>query len=164
MTRILVAGIGNIFLSDDGFGVEVVRRLASKAIPEGVTVSDFGIRGIHLAYELLQGYDRLILIDALARGEAPGTLSVLKPDQIGATGALPDAHGMEPMAVFGYLASIGGDPVPTIILGCEPETLEESIGLSPTVERSVDAAVDVALGLIHDAINASSLESPAAAG
>ncbi len=164
MTKVLVAGIGNIFLSDDAFGVEVVRRLATKPIPDGVTVSDFGIRGIHLAYELLEGYDRLILIDALSRGGAPGTIYILEPDQVGASGAIPDAHGMEPMAVFAYLASIGGAPVPTVILGCEPETLDEDIGLSPTVEGAVDGAVAIALDLIHDAVVASPVAAPAPAG
>ncbi len=112
MTKILVAGIGNIFLSDDGFGVEVVRRLAGRDIPDGVKVADFGIRGIHLAYELLEGYEKLILIDALSRGDPPGTIYTLEPDDVAASGAIPDAHGMEPLAVFAYLASIGGSPVP----------------------------------------------------
>ena len=164
MTKILVAGIGNIFLSDDGFGVEVVRRLAGKDVPDGVKVADFGIRGIHLAYELLEGYEKLILVDALSRGDPPGTIYTLEPDDVAASGAIPDAHGMEPMAVFAYLASIGGSPVPTVILGCEPETLDEDIGLSPTVERAVDQAVSVALELIHDAVKASTTNSPATAG
>jgi hydrogenase maturation protease len=164
MSGILVAGVGNIFLSDDAFGVEVVRRLASKPIPVGVTVSDFGIRGIHLAYELLEGYERLILIDAISRGGAPGTLYVLAPDEVAATGKPLDAHGMDPLAVFGYLASIGGRPIPTVILGCEPQTLDDDIGLSPLVERAVDEAVSVALGLINDAMEASSKQAPAAAG
>ncbi len=150
MTGILVAGIGNIFLSDDGFGVEVVRRLATREIPPGVTVSDFGIRGIHLAYELLEGYDRLILIDAISRGGSPGTIYVLQPDEVGSSGALPDAHGMEPLAVFGYLASIGGDPVPTLIVGCEPASLDDGIGLSEPVAAAVDKAADVVLSLLRD--------------
>lgn len=150
MSRVLVAGVGNIFLSDDGFGVEVVRRLAGHPMPEGVTVADYGIRGIHLAYELLEGYDRLILIDAISRGGRPGTIEVLVPDDVPATGAMPDAHGMEPLAIFAYLASIGGDPVPTVIVGCEPATLEENIGLSEPVEKAVDEAIRIVLNLIDE--------------
>lgn len=150
MSKVLVAGVGNIFLSDDGFGVEVVRRLAGHPMPAGVTVADYGIRGIHLAYELLEGYDRLILIDAISRGARPGTVEVLVPDDIPATGAIPDAHGMDPLAVFAYLASIGGDPVPTVIVGCEPATLEDNIGLSAPVAAAVDTAVSVVLELIRD--------------
>jgi len=150
MSGILVAGVGNIFLSDDGFGVEVVRRLAAHPMPEGVTVADYGIRGIHLAYELLGGYDRLILIDAISRGSRPGTIQVLVPDDVPATGAIPDAHGMDPLAVFAYLASIGGDPVPTLIVGCEPATLEENIGLSEPVQKAVDEAIAVVLSLINE--------------
>ena len=133
MSKVLVAGVGNIFLSDDGFGVEVVRRLAGHPMPEGVTVADYGIRGIHLANELLEGYDRLILIDAISRGGRPGTVEVLVPDDIPATGAIPDAHGLDPLAVLGYLASIGGDPPPPVIFRCEPASLGGHIRLSQPV-------------------------------
>jgi hydrogenase maturation protease len=150
MSRILAAGVGDIFLSDDGFGVEVAHRLAERPVPDGVTVTDFGIRGIHLAYELLEGYDRLILIDAVSRGGEPGTLYVLEPDPAPPTGKLADAHGMHPSAVFSYLASIGGKPVPTVIVGCEPASLEEGIGLSESVAAAVDPAVDIVLRLIND--------------
>lgn len=150
MSGTLVAGIGNIFLSDDAFGVEVVRRLTGRPMPDGVKVADFGIKGIHLAYELLDGYDRLILIDAIAWNSPPGTIHILQPSAITSSGRLPDAHGMEPLAVFDYLASIGGEPVPTVIVGCEPETIEEGMGLSPSVEAAIDKAVDVVLDLIAD--------------
>jgi len=159
MSGTLVAGVGNIFLSDDAFGVEVVRRLAEHPMPEGVTVSDFGIRGIHLAYELLDGYDRLILIDAISRGGAPGTLYVLEPSDIKPTGRVADAHSMDPMAVFAYLASIGGEPVPTVIVGCEPASLEEAMGLSEPVDGAVDEAVAVVLGIVAETVaGASSAE------
>ena len=164
MSRTLVAGVGNIFLSDDAFGVEVVRRLAGHRVPDNVTVTDFGIRGIHLAYELLEGYDRLILIDAISRGGPPGTIYVLEPDEVGSKGAVADAHGMEPMAVFAYLASIGGGPIPTVIVGCEPATLDENMGLSDQVEKAVDKAVDVVLGLIGDHMTAAPTDTPAIAG
>ncbi|MDQ3127841.1 MAG: hydrogenase maturation protease, partial [Chloroflexota bacterium] len=96
------------------------------------------------------GYDRLILIDAIARDSQPGTIHVLQPSSIARSGRLPDAHSMEPLAVFDYLASIGGEPVPTVIVGCEPETIEEGMGLSPSVEAAVDEAVGVVLALIAD--------------
>lgn len=150
MSGTLVAGIGNIFLSDDAFGCEVVRRLAGQQVPDDVKVVDFGIKGIHLAYELLEGYERLILIDAIGRDSPPGTIHVLEPNSIARTNRLPDAHSMEPLAVFDYLASIGGEPVPTVIVGCEPETIEEGMGLSPSVEAAVDEAVGVVLELIAD--------------
>jgi hydrogenase maturation protease len=147
---VLVAGIGNIFLGDDAFGVEVIRRLAGQPVPADVKVADFGIRGIHLAYELLDGYDRLILVDAIARGSEPGTVHVLQPSAIASSNRIPDAHGMEPLAVFDYLASIGGDPVPTVIVGCEPASMDDEMGLSPAVEASIDEAVRVVLDLIAD--------------
>ncbi len=147
---VLVAGIGNIFLGDDAFGVEVVRRMAGQPVPDGVKVADFGIKGIHLAYELLDGYDRLILVDAIARGAAPGTIHVLQPSAIASSGRIPDAHGMEPLAVFDYLASIGGDPVPTVIVGCEPGSMGDEMGLTPAVEASIDEAVGIVLELIAD--------------
>ena len=150
MSGTLVAGIGNIFLSDDAFGCEVIRRLASRPVPDDVKVVDFGIKGIHLAYELLDGYDRLILVDAIGRNSPPGTIHVLEPSAIAASGRLPDAHSMEPLAVFDYLAAIGGNPVPTVIVGCEPETTDEGMGLSPAVEAAVDEAVGVVLDLLAD--------------
>lgn len=160
MSGTLVAGVGNIFLSDDAFGVEVVRRLADQPMPEGVTVSDFGIRGIHLAYELLEGYDRLILIDAISRGGKPGTIYVLEPSDIKPTGRVADAHSMDPMAVFAYLASIGGGPVPTVIVGCEPASLEENMGLSEPVEGALDEAVRVVLGIVAERVSGAPSPEP----
>src|SRR4029450_7034926 len=107
--KILVAGVGNIFLGDDGFGVAVARQLAGESLPEGVAVEDFGIRGVHLAYQLLDGYDALILIDAVARGGAPGTLYVIEPDLDALPSPSPaDAHGLEPQAVLGMVKQLGG--------------------------------------------------------
>ena len=108
MKRVLIAGVGNIFLGDDGFGVEVARRPGTRTLPEGVRVEDYGIRAVHLAYELLSGYDGLILVDAVSRGEAPGTVSVIEPDL--ASGAGPgamDAHSMSPDTVFALMTSLG---------------------------------------------------------
>jgi hydrogenase maturation protease len=162
VTRTLVAGVGNIFLGDDAFGVEVVNRLAALPMPDGVTVADFGIRGIHLAYELLDGYDRLILVDALPRGEPPGSVFVLEPDAV-APGGPADAHSMNPLSVFAHLAAIGGDPVPTLVVGCEPQSLDEEIGLSEPVRNAVATAVDVVLQLLDRPIGALTGVAPATA-
>jgi hydrogenase maturation protease len=145
--RVLVAGVGNVFLGDDGFGVEVARRLAGAAMPEGVRVADFGIRGVHLAYELLDGYHTAILVDAVPRGGEPGTVYVIEPDiarggEDGKGGhGLLDAHGMEPDAVLSMLRTLGGGDVKVLIVGCEPAVVEERIGLSELVAGSVDQAV-----------------------
>ncbi len=149
--KVLVAGVGNIFLGDDGFGVEVARRLSAETLPEGVRVADFGIRGIHLAYELLNGYDTAILVDATARGGQPGTLYVIEPrvdstsDQ---SAALLNAHGMQPDAVLELLGVLGGGVERVFVIGCEPSTVEEGIGLSEPVERAVDEAVRVVRALV----------------
>lgn len=163
MSRTLIAGVGNIFNSDDGFGPEVARRLASEPLPDDVTVTDFGIRGIHLAYELLEGWDRLILIDALPRGEAPGTVYVVEPDDVPAGGPA-DAHSMHPLAVFGHLAAIGGTRPPTLIVGCEPANLDDGMGLTEPVERAAAEAVGVVLRLVGEPIAAATTNVPATAG
>jgi len=157
--RILVAGVGNIFLGDDGFGVEVARRLGAETWPDGVDVADFGIRGVHLAYQLLEGYDTLILIDAAARGEPPGTIFVLEPDfaheetiERTESGFLLDAHGMDPEMVLGILKDLGGKVGRVVILGCEPAEIVERMGLSETVERVVDEACRVVRRLVQEEI------------
>ena len=143
MSRVLVAGVGNIFLGDDGFGVEVVRRLALDP-PKGGRVVDFGIRGIQLAYELLEGYDTLILVDALSRGGAPGTLYVFQPKMPeDEPASMPDAHGLDPASVLSMLRMLGGSIGRAIVVGCEPASTAEGIGLSAPVERAVEQAVDV---------------------
>jgi hydrogenase maturation protease len=157
--RVLVAGVGNVFLGDDGFGVEVAARLAGRPMPARVRVADYGIRGVHLAYELLNGYDALILIDAVRRGEAPGTLSVIQPDLSAepapaAEGSpVMDAHGMTPDAVFALLKTLGGDVGTVWLLGCEPAELGDRMGLSEPVAAAVDAAVRLAGDLIEAAVN-----------
>ncbi|MGH3320581.1 MAG: hydrogenase maturation protease [Streptosporangiaceae bacterium] len=161
MTRsVLIAGVGNLFLSDDAFGVEVVRRLADDVFPEGVTVADFGISGVHLAYELLGGYDTTILVDAVPRGEQPGTVHVLELapedrraaapslDDAVRAGAFVDAHGMEPQQVFALLEVLGGGASRVFVVGCEPVTVEEGMGLSEPVAGAVDGAVRVVRELV----------------
>jgi len=139
--RVLVAGIGNIFLADDGFGCEVVRRLAAEPLPAGAQVIDYGIRGMHLAYDLLADYAGLVIVDAVPRGGTPGEVTVLEvgPDDLG-SGDI-DAHGMEPVAVLGSLGALGGQLPRTLVVGCEPGEIEERIGLSAAVSRSVEPAV-----------------------
>jgi hydrogenase maturation protease len=151
---ILVAGIGNIFLQDDGFGVEVAKRLADSELPEGVKVTDFGIRGVHLAYEMLDGgYDTTILIDAAPRGEAPGTVYLIEPDlhNIDAQqSASMDAHSMDPQVVFATLKSLGGSPRRVLIVGCEPLVIDDGIGLSEPVGRAVEEAVRLVHSVVDD--------------
>ncbi len=156
--RILVAGIGNIFLGDDGFGVEVVRRLAQEKIPEDVRVVDFGIRGFDLAYALMEPYGAVILVDALPRGSPPGTLHTIEPDlssleSAGSHEMTPDTHGMNPMRVLAMVNALGGQPKRLFVVGCEPERLapdeeEERMGLSAPVGLAVDAAVAMIQSLI----------------
>ncbi|MGQ0464915.1 MAG: hydrogenase maturation protease [Sporichthyaceae bacterium] len=155
MTRVLVAGVGNVFLSDDGFGPEVLRHMTGRQEPDGVKVVDFGIRGVHLAYELLDGYDVLVVVDAAPRGLAPGTLSVLEVDPaahspLAEDGPLLDAHGMEPAAILRSLGSLGGQVARVLVLACEPSDLDEGMGLTPAVAAAVPAAVQTLHRLILD--------------
>ena len=160
--RVLVAGVGNVFLADDGFGVEVARRFATEPQPDGVTVADFGIRGLHLAYELLEGYDTTILVDASQRGGAPGDLVLVEvdpadlpptptPDQLVEQGAVLDAHGMTPAEVLALVRMLGGTPGRVLVLGCEPARVREEIGLSEPVAAAVDVALDELRRLVAEA-------------
>lgn len=148
-TRILVAGVGNVFFGDDGFGVEVVRRLAKETMPVGVRVEDYGIRGLHLAFDILEGYDTVVVVDALSRGDAPGTVFVLEPEAA-AEAERPnvDAHRADPSSMLEMVEHLGGKPGHVVIVGCEPEELVERMGLSASVERGVDEALRVIRELI----------------
>jgi hydrogenase maturation protease len=160
--RILVAGIGNIFLGDDGFGSEVARQLASRVQPHDVRVVDFGIRGFDLAYALLDGYEVTIFIDATARGAAPGTLYTIEPDlselaEINAQAAMVEPHGMNPMKVLAMVKAMGGTCKRILLVGCEPATLgpeEGQLGLSEPVAAAVTAAVRLVESLIADLLTA----------
>jgi hydrogenase maturation protease len=155
--RVLVAGIGNVFMGDDGFGVEVARRLAGRAFPPGVDVADFGIRGMDLMYALGEGYDAAVFVDAVPRGEPPGTLSVIEPrlDDGGGPVTL-DAHGMDPLKVLALARQIGDVPERILIVGCEPAVRmtgeeEELVGeLSEPVRLAVPAAVEMVQSLLED--------------
>jgi hydrogenase maturation protease len=148
--RILVAGVGNVFLGDDGFGVEVVRQLAGTPLPAGVELLDVGIRAVHLAYELLAGCDLLVLVDASARGQPPGTVSVLEVGAedvaAGDVAAQPllDAHGLAPDSVLALVRRLGAQPGRILVVACEPAVLAPGMDLSAPVR----AAVPEAAGLI----------------
>jgi hydrogenase maturation protease len=153
---ILVAGVGNIFMGDDAFGVEVVRRLASRKLPERVRVADFGIRGFDLAYALQDGYETTILVDACPHGHAPGTLYVIEPDlkaldESAASQPVTDAHVMNPVSVLRMARAMNIEVRNVLLVGCEPETLggeEGQMGLSAPVEAAVEAAVELVQSLI----------------
>jgi hydrogenase maturation protease len=158
---ILIAGIGNIFLGDDAFGVEVVQRLERRKLPERVKAIDFGIRGYDLAFALLDGSDVTILVDACPRGGEPGSLYVIEPDLSaldtpGADQASIDAHSMNPMNVIRIAKSMGGDLKRILLVGCEPATLgpeEGQMGLSETVAAVVDEATNIVESLVEKVRN-----------
>lgn len=157
--KVLVAGVGNIFLGDDGFGSEVARRLADEPFPQSVRVEDFGIRGVHLAYELLEGYDTAIIVDATQRGGAPGTIYVIEPDPNAPAGPAPlDGHSLAPGEVLARLSALGGEVGHVLVVGCEPESVDEQMGLSAPVAEAVDEAVRVVRRLVTDAIRAKGAE------
>ena len=162
-SKLLIAGVGNIFLGDDGFGVEVARRLAAADLPDWADVVDYGIRGMHLAYDLAGGYSSAILIDATARGGVPGTIYVIEPDlsspapltagDDAALAANPmfNAHGMQPDVVIGMLGMLESDARHILVVGCEPASVDYGIGLSEAVAVAVDEAVRVVLDLVSGA-------------
>lgn len=166
--RILIAGIGNIFLGDDSFGVEVAQRLMSrkdKHYPESIHVEDFGIRGIDLAYTLLDKYDTLILVDAVARGGAPGTLYLIEPDLTGidpekgleAGRTAVETHSMDPLKVLAFARTVGAQPIQTFLIGCEPAPFYEDeeratmqMGLSDPVRTSLVEAIKMIDSLVDE--------------
>lgn len=154
--RVLVAGVGNLLLRDDGFGPEVARQLAlpgGDPLPAGVHVVDYGIRGMHLAYDLLEGWDTLVIVDAMpVIGGSPGEVRLVRvrTEDLG-HGDL-DAHGMDPVAVLGGITALGGTLPPTYVVGCHPATVEEGIGLSPAVAAAVCGATDLLRRLLDDLI------------
>jgi hydrogenase maturation protease len=159
--RVLVAGIGNVFLGDDAFGVEVARRLARREWPSEVRVADFGIRGLDLAFALLDDFDVVLLVDATRRGGPPGTLYVLEP-RVGAAPALTDAprtidpHGMDPVQVLRMVEDLGGRVRRLLVVGCEPGEVgaeqEMEMGLSDPVRAAVDEAASLVEALVERAL------------
>jgi hydrogenase maturation protease len=154
-SRILVAGIGNVFLGDDGFGVALADRLARCALPPGVEVVDYGIRGMDLAYALHDGWDAVLLLDAMPRGLTAGTLSVLEPDLEGLEVSI-DAHGMDPVKVLGLAVALGGELPRVLVVGCEPLTVmrgdEEDVvaAISEPVRIALDDGVALVQSLLED--------------
>jgi hydrogenase maturation protease len=164
-SKILVAGIGNIFLGDDAFGSEVARRLMDEELPPEVRVVDFGIRAYDLAYAVMDGYDVTILVDLTTQGGPPGTIYLIEPDLNEAGkrsgGASPDlldanlanAHSMNPARVLQMLHRFGSSPGKLYLIGCEPailETEDGQIGMSETVEKSVPQAIEWIKNLVND--------------
>jgi hydrogenase maturation protease len=151
--RILVAGLGNVFLGDDGFGCEVARRLAGRAWPAGVRVADFGIRSFDLAFALTDGFDAAVLVDATWRGGAPGTLYLLEPARpSGGPEVALDAHTMDPVKVLRLAESLGSTPPVLRLVGCEPTGFEGML-LSQAVAEAVEPAVRMVAELV-DALGA----------
>ena len=154
--HILVAGLGNVFLHDDGFGPEVVRRLQRRPLPPGVRVFDFGTGGLHLAYELMRGYDALVLVDASRQGGAPGTLYVIEPDPEDIAEGIEDGdaldpHAMDPLSVLRFVKSIAGWPGPVRIVACEPGDVDAvELGLSRAIDEAVGHAVDAVEATVRE--------------
>lgn len=146
-----MAGIGNIFLGDDGFGPEVVRQLPRQDPGSPARVVDYGIRGMHLAYDLLDGWDTLVLVDAVPDRGTPGTVHVFEADVDNGSGPTGlDAHAMDPNTVFASLRSLGGTPPHTIVVGCEVATVDETLGLSDAVAAAVPDAVEAVGRVLAD--------------
>lgn len=166
--RILIAGIGNVFLGDDGFGVEVVKRMAERELPEGVDVVDFGIRGLDLAYALMDPYEAVIFVDALPRGEAPGTVYLIEPEFEDEGEAAIDTHGMDPVKVIRFARALGAEIPRTLVVGCEPELVPGRRGfqtrayddmlmeLSEPVRAAVEEAAKLVESLVEEMYGANS--------
>lgn len=154
--KILVAGIGNIWMKDDGFGGEVAKRLNNRDLPKDVTVTDFGIGGLDLAYELQGGFAALVLVDISRQGGEPGTLYVMEVDEDEVEGEIQDGvmmdpHGMDPQTVLRFIKSTGAWPGRVVIIACEPSEVGDfGLGLSAEVEGAVDRAVDLVLSTVID--------------
>ena len=157
MPGVLVACVGNIFLSDDGFGVEVAAALSRAPMPDAVKVVDFGIRSVHLVYELLEGYDVLVVVDTVAHQEGPpGTLYVIEPEipaRDETADPLPevmlDPHDLTPGGVMSKVSTLGGAVDRILVVGCQPEVLDDGIGLSPAVQAAVQPAADLVRDVVR---------------
>jgi hydrogenase maturation protease len=154
--QILVAGIGNAWLRDDGFGGEAARRLEARELPAGVTVMDFGTGGLDLAYEVMRGYDALVLLDVSRQGGEPGTLYLMEADEEEFAagiedGEMLDPHGMDPATVLRFVRAVGGWPGKVVVIACEPAEVEEmGFGLSDHVSTAVDRAVELVVTTIAE--------------
>jgi hydrogenase maturation protease len=164
MPKVLVACVGNVFLGDDAFGVRVAERLASVRLPPDAIVKDFGIRSYDLAYALMENWDRVILVDAVQRGGAPGTVYIIEPElsDSGTTAPAVDPHTMNPAAVLQLVSALGGRVPRMFVVGCEPASTEEDeegrMELSEPVRAAVDEACEVIQRLIAEVVNAPASE------
>jgi hydrogenase maturation protease len=152
--RILLAGIGNVFLGDDGFGVALAERLARRELPRGTEVVDFGIRGMDLAYAMQDGYDAVVMLDATPRGQPPGTVYLIEADTDLEEVAL-DTHGMDPVKVLGLVRALGGAQPRTFVVGCEPQTRMSADGQELLAELSepVTAALEEAVRVVESLLD-----------
>lgn len=154
--RVMIAGIGNMFMKDDGFGSAVIKRISNKKFPDGVEVKDFGTGGLKLAYDLMRGYDGLIFLDASPRGKTPGTLYVIEPNENDFSNNLEeggpiDPHGADPVTVLRFVKSTGAWPGKVFIVACEPESVDEfEIGLSEPVNIAIDKAIELVDEIVQD--------------
>jgi hydrogenase maturation protease len=168
LRSILIAGVGNAWLRDDGFGGEVARRLGERALPAGVSVMDAGTGGLDLAYEVMRGYDALLIIDVSQQGGSPGTLYVMEADEESVPGAIEDGdtinpHGMDPQTVLRFLKAAGAWPGRVVVVACEPGEIEQmGWGLSDSVSAAVDRAVTVVLETVNE-LREGALVTPAEA-
>jgi hydrogenase maturation protease len=152
--RILVAGLGNIFQGDDGVGCAVAQALASEPLAPDVTLRDFGIRGVHLAYELLDGYDLVVIVDAVQRGSAPGTIHVIEHASSGEVqpGSLLDAHDLAPDEVLALVPALGGTLGRVVVVGCEVASVAPCTDLSPAVRACIPDAVAAVRRVLAEAV------------
>jgi hydrogenase maturation protease len=154
--RILVAGVGNSWLRDDGFGGEVARRLSARTMPSGVAVMDAGTGGLDLAYEVMRGYDALVIVDVSRQGGEPGTLYVMEPDEQSVDGNIADGeainpHGMDPKTVLRFVKSIGAWPGRVVVVACEPADVSDlGFGLSEQVQGVLDRAVELVVETVDE--------------
>jgi hydrogenase maturation protease len=162
-SRILIAGIGNIFFGDDAFGVEVAWRLAARSLPDGVQVVEFGIRGLDLTYALLEPHEAVIIMDAVPRGGKPGTLYVIEPElqqleDADSPAPMMETHNLDPLKVLALARSMGGKLDRVLLVGCEPETLgheqDFQFGLSDSVRSAADEAVQLIESLVAKLLGA----------
>jgi hydrogenase maturation protease len=156
LRSILIAGVGNAWLRDDGFGGEVARRLSAREMPSGVAVMDAGTGGLDLAYEVMRGYDALVIVDVSRQGGEPGTLYVMEPDEQSIDGNIADGeainpHGMDPKTVLRFVKSIGAWPGRVVVVACEPADVSDlGFGLSDQLQAVLDRAVELVVETVDE--------------
>jgi hydrogenase maturation protease len=166
LRSILIAGVGNAWLRDDGFGGEVARRLSERELPDRVSVMDAGTGGLDLAYEVMRGYDALIILDVSQQGGAPGTLYLMEPDEDSVAGGIEDGdvinpHAMDPQTVLRFVKSVGAWPGKVVVIACEPGDVQEmGWGLSEQVRGAVERAVDLVVETV-DELRSGAVATPA---